>query len=255
MARKRGKMALYEVMSKRAERSRNVEPLQPQKKPEPAQSVVPVVEQIEIPEPQETVNWRKKPRMVQYNLGRIEFSIPYQLAITAGLGFVLLLILAFRVGQFSTSGEKQAVSEQSGNTQGNAGNDLPGLATSGQTGTPDSGTTETSTPGTSGNVTVLGDPGGKNVIVIAEHSEVSQLRPVERYFNDNGIPTQIYDVGNGKYQLFTVGRFTRDPQTPGTTGYYVLEKIIALGDQYEAPQGYESFAPNKFRDAYGRRID
>ena len=253
MARKRGKMALYEVMSKRAEHSRNVEPLQPQKKPEPVESV-PVVEQIDIPEPQEKVNWRKKPRIVQYNLGRIEFSIPYQLAITAGLGLVLLLVLAFRVGQFTAGGEKQPVSEQTGSTQDNAGSDLTDLATSESTSTADSGATETSTSLDAGNELILGDPDGKNVILIARHDVLSQLRPVERYFNDNKIPVQIYQVGD-TYQLWTKAKFIRDPATPGTNGYQLLQDIIRIGAKYEAPQGYESFAPHKFSDAYGRRID
>ncbi|MBN2589650.1 MAG: hypothetical protein JXA96_07300 [Sedimentisphaerales bacterium] len=257
MARKRGKMALYEVMSKaraRAEQNRTVEPLQPQRKPEPVKPV-PVVEEIDVPEPQVAVNWRKKPRIVQYNLGRIEFSMPYQLAITAGLGLILLLLLAYRFGQFSSGNVRQSVTEPAGNSGGNSNSrpGVTGLASPASMTTPAADNTENRVPENTENVAGFGDPDGDNVIVIAEHGNLSQLRPVEKYFNDNEIPTQIYQVGD-RYQLWTVAKFKGDPKTSGTTGNIVLQKIIDIGANYEAPQGYESFAAHKFSDAYGRKV-
>jgi hypothetical protein len=267
MARKRGKMALYEVMSKahgRAEQSRTIEPLQPQKKPEPVISVkpVPVVEEIEVPEVQETVNWRKKPRYLQYNLGRIEFSIPYQLAITAGLGLLLLLLLAFRFGQYSS--RQQPVSPPAGNSvvgdNSRSGTALPGLASPATRPTTEIDNTErtvsstTGTPVSRENITTLGDPDGTNVIVIAEYKAVRDLQPVQQFFSENGIPTQLYQVGD-KVQLWTVDKFKDNPANPGTKGNEVIKYIEKIGKNYKAPDNYESFAPHKFSDAYGRKVE
>ena len=262
MARKRGKIALYEVMSKaqaRAEHKRTVEPLQPKKEPEPV-IAVPVEEEIDVPEPQVAVNWRKKPRILQYNLGRIEFSIPYQLAITAGLGLFLLLLLAFRFGQSSIDNNSQSESKQVAGRQTNEGTDLTTpLSSSGRTRTPepDNGSNENLSPVTdsSENEQGLGDPDGTNVIVIAQYDVPKDLWPVQTYFNDNGIPTQVYKVGD-KYMLWTVDKFVGDPgkANPGTKGYKVINRIRELGRNYKAPQGYESFAPNYFGDAYGKIV-
>lgn len=269
MARKRGKMALYEVMSKvhaRTEQNRTVEPLQPQKKPEPVISVkpVPAAKEIEVPEVQETVNWRKKPRYLQYNLGRIEFSVPYQLAITAGLGLLLLLLLAFRFGQFSAGNRSQKpVSQPPGNSgvgnNSRSGTALPGLsspATRTTAGNDNAGRTENSAPSTPvsrENVT-LGDPDGTNVIVIAEYKVQRDLEPVQKFFNENGIPTQLYQVGD-KVQLWTVDKFKDNPANPGTKGNEVIKYIEKIGKNYKAPDNYESFAPHKFSDAYGRKVE
>ncbi len=269
MARKRGKMALYEVMSKvhaRTEQNRTVEPLLPPKKPEPVISVkpVPAAKEIEVPEVQETVNWRKKPRYLQYNLGRIEFSVPYQLAITAGLGLVLLLLLAFRFGQYSAgSNPQKTVSQPAGNSgvgnNSRSGTSLPGLAspatlTATTTATENTDRTENSTPVNRGNVMALGDPDGTNVIVIAEYHAQRDLEPVQKYFGGNGIPTALYQVGN-KYQLWTIDRFKDNPANPGTKGNEVIKRIERIGKDYKAPDNYESFAPHKFSDAYGRKLE
>ena len=53
-----------------------------------------------------SVKWRRKPRVVQYNNGRVEFSIPYQIGIAVVLGLVVVMLLAFRVGQRSVVVEK-----------------------------------------------------------------------------------------------------------------------------------------------------
>ena len=46
-----------------------------------------------------------------------------------------------------------------------------------------------------------------------------------------------------------------NPDRPGTDGSVAKQKIIELGTKYKAPTGYESFAPNLFKDAYGMRFD
>lgn len=257
MARKRGKMALYEVMSKARARSdygRTVEPLQPKKKPEQV-PVVPVAEEeIEAPEPEVSVNWRKKPRIVQYNLGRIEFSIPYQLAITAGLAIFLLLLIAFRFGQFSNRVNREPAPADSGNSNssrasgptGLAHTEVSRMAAAGNMNTPpvDSGPAPV-TPAASA---------GKNVIVLVQHSARSHLEPAMEYFNKNNIPAEILKIGD-TYFLITKERFSYDPANPGTKGSEIIRKIKEIGKDYKAPQGSDNFAPRYFSDAYGKNIE
>jgi hypothetical protein len=256
MARKRGKMALYEVMSKaraRSDAAKTVEPLKPKKKPEKVKA--PLAKEPEslepvAAEPQVATKWRKKPRIVQYNLGRIEFSIPYQLAITVGLALLLLFLLAFRFGQYSGRAAKTPAAEQpvSSAADGNRAR-LPGLANP-----------ETIRPpaGNAGRTATNREPApetqvGKNVIVLAQYKARSHLVPVRDYFGRNGIPTEIVSDGTW-YFLQTVQRFVENPSNEGTEGYKLIQKIADIGKSYKAPQSLETFAPNYFNDAYGKKI-
>jgi len=95
-------------------------------------------------------------------------------------------------------------------------------------------------------------PAGDHVIVIATYKQSEDLVPVKEYFDKNGIETQIQEKGY-YYFLVTKNKF-QSPRRDGTDGYYALERIKQVGANYEAPQGYESFAPNLFQDAYGMKI-
>ena len=269
-------MALYEVMSKaRAKKASEnaVEPLKPKKKPEKEKvnavpqaspevkpkGLPPRIEDktsstraVEVPEPQVSTAWRKKPRIVQYNLGRIEFSIPYQLAITAGLAILLLFLLAFRFGQYSgRSSSTPAVARPSGNSGtggGRAG--LPGLSTSGTVRTSEEGSRP---PASRVTAPPAAASTGDNVIVLAEFKAAMQLVPVKDYFGKKGIPTEIVSVGN-TYMLVTVERFDYNPSNPGTKGNELIQKIVEIGKGYQAPPNYEPFTPNLFKDAYGKKL-
>ena len=249
-------MALYEVMSKaraRANAARAVEPLQPKKMPEKVKAPVvqePVVTVSEAPEPQVATKWRKKPRIVQYNLGRIEFSIPYQLAITVGLGLLLLFLLAFRFGQYSgRAGITQANEPRVNDAAGNDRAGLTGLANPENVRTPTSDTGRTAT----NRVPVPETQVGNNVIVLAQYKARSHLVPVQDYFNKNDIPTEIVSDGTW-YFLQTKQRFIENPSNEGTEGYKLIQKIAEIGKGYKAKPSYETFAPNYFSDAYGKKI-
>jgi len=95
-------------------------------------------------------------------------------------------------------------------------------------------------------------PAGDHVIVIATYKQSEDLVPVKEYFDKNGIETQIQEKGYYCF-LVTKNKF-QSPRRDGTNGYYALERIKQVGANYEAPQGYESFAPNLFQDAYGMKI-
>lgn len=95
-------------------------------------------------------------------------------------------------------------------------------------------------------------PAGDHVIVIATYKQGEDLVPVKEYFDQNGIETQIQERGD-YYFLVTKDKL-QSPRRAGTDGYAALQRIRQVGADYKAPQGYESFAPNLFQDAYGMKI-
>ena len=98
MARKRGKKALYEVMSKARNKPGYGRTLKKMSSKKPVdQKDEPVTNQksaADVETSKAAAKWWRKPRIVQFNVGRIEFSMPYQLAVALVLGFVLLVLAA-----------------------------------------------------------------------------------------------------------------------------------------------------------------
>ena len=98
MARYRGKKALYEVMSKNRSKTgygQTVEQIHP-KKTEESKAAGATEIKSAAEKPRNTTLLWKKPRIIQVNAGRIEFSVPYQIAIALLLGLLLLILAAFR---------------------------------------------------------------------------------------------------------------------------------------------------------------
>lgn len=278
MARfKRGRKALYEVLSKAQLKpgyGRTLEKIREQSaaapepygsgagKPEPTIDE-PVIEEKTADEqiaageentvttmPKTTVTWRRKPRVVQLNVGRIEFSMPYQLVVAIVLGLILLVLVAYRLGQYSYINKQKA-----GSPPVKAPSNLPKPAQ------PPANKTEapavskdTTMPETTGPGMSLSGA-GKNVIVIVEYKSRADLVPVQAHFAESGIETEIVSQG-GRYLLTTKNRYD-NPNTPGTDGYIARQKIVEVGAKYKgkAPEGYETFSPNFFKDAYGKRVD
>jgi hypothetical protein len=257
MARNRGKKALYEVMSKarvKPEHGTEVEHSRP-KKP---------VEEAPAPRHKEsagaaksTAKWWKKPRIVQFNAGRIEFSMPYQIAVVLLLVFIFLIVASYRLGQSVnqaasrqpdtvTLGMKQpeTSTQQMDNTKPTerATSDVsPPLAPPKN----DTAKTEAAEP-----IESTGD----NVIVLVEYNSLPDLAPVQAHFAEYGIDLRIVPE-NGRYFLQTKQKYD-NPSKPGTDGYKALQRIKEIGAKYKgkAPPGYETFAPNYFSDAYGKKI-
>ena|GEM_PF-1769778 len=260
MARnKRGKMALYEAMSKARqkpgfgrtlERMREDGPHDDEPDVQPEHLVV--TEESPAEETSEpTVQWTRKPSVAQLNAGRIEFSMPYQLAITMALGFVLAVLLAFRAGQWY-SDKHQGPVEAGGNTPAGQArlpqNDYgsPGRAT-----TPQESTTQDSGRRTTPVST------GDHVIVIVEYGRRDDLVPVQKHFAQSNIETEIISQG-GRYFLISKDRYDYDSlSTPGSDGYKALMRIRQVGPGYrgKAPDGMEPFAQDLGADAYGRKVN
>lgn len=89
--------------------------------------------------------------------------------------------------------------------------------------------------------------------MIQAHQNSAELKPVKDYFASNGIEMEIRKIGSW-YYLVTKGKFD-NPEKAGTDGAVMKQRIIELGEKYEAPAGYGSFGPKPFSDAYGMRFD
>ena len=200
--------------------------------------------------PKAAARWPRKPRVVQLNAGRIEFSMPYQIGVALLLGLILVILVSFRLGQYlsparqpgANEADQQKLRIDRDNPIGQAGMDvLPSYAS-----------TQNMFLNTQEVEPV--ESTGSNVIVLVEYGTLADLGPVQAHFAENGIETEIV-MENGRYFLRTKNTYD-NPATPGTDGYETLQKIIEVGAKYEgrAPAGYETFAPHFFKDAYGKKV-
>jgi len=251
MARKRGKKALYEVMSKARKKpgfGRTLEKMLPEK---------PVSKKEEI-----VAKWWRKPRVVQFNVGRVEFSMPYQLGIALVLGAVLLIVAAFRLGQYLTDGnpsesaENVNVMETSIQEKPIEQSEVANVIELASPVEEESVLLETEEPEPQPELVkpVTPKSTGNNVIVLKQFGAREDLRPVQAHFDDYGIKTEIV-MENGNYFLQTKNRYN-NPGKPGTDGYAALQEIIRVGAKYKgkAPPNYETFSPRFFSDAYGKKV-
>lgn len=163
--------------------------------------------------------WSNRLKYVQAIAGRLEFSVPYTVAIAVVLGLVLAVLLVFRLGQWS------------------------GARTSGPPGKTDAGIVRQA-------VTATTD--GRNRIVIKVFQVKTQLEPLKEYFNRMGIATEILER-NGWYYLVTKNKYD-SVEKAGSNGYLAKQKIIEIGAGYKAPPGYETFrktgTAGAFSDAF-----
>ena len=274
MARyRRGKMALYEVMSKAKvkpgygqtlEKMRTDKAGEEEAHTEKEEAVVAetaagtetavvtdesaaVNESGVVETPGVSVQWRWKPRIVQYNGGRIEFSVPYQIGIAIVLGLVVVMLLAFRAGQRSGVVEKAGASNPPLSAQPNPEKAVAG----GNERIRKDATSLKETTGATGDVGAAAST-GSNVIVLVEHRVERDLVPVRAHFASYGIATEIV-LSRGQYFLLTKDRYTGF--AAGGKGDLAKQKIVEVGKKYKAPQGHETFAKHLFSDAYGKNVD
>ena len=98
-------------------------------------------------------------------------------------------------------------------------------------------------------------PTGNNVIVLVVYDSLPDLAPVQAHFSEYEIDTEIV-TESGRYFLQTKQRYD-NPATVGSDGYKAKQKIVEVGAKYKgkAPAGHETFAPNYFSDAYGKKVN
>jgi len=250
MARNRKKKALYEVIGKTWSKPVSggaVGRLHPEKTDEGERDEQTTTEATGWM-PEKLTRWPKKPRIVQINAGRIELSMPYQLAIALLLGLILVVLVVFRLGQIS-----RKAADSVGQLPGSR-SEAAGRATAGTAQTPDMVEVTTRAPVSARGVEAA-QPRGDNAIVLVEYGRRADLVPVQQHFAEYGIETEIVLAANGRYFLWTRQRY-ENIDTPGTDGYTAKQRIVEVGARYKgrAPEGYESFAPHFFRDAYGKKV-
>jgi hypothetical protein len=245
MARSRGRKSQYEVMRQGRLKPSYGKVLQQQQAKADAkyESGVPAPDRAK---PAARAELWARPRAIQLNAGRIEISIPYQLAVAIVLGLVLLVLLAFRLGQMD-----QRAANPAAKTQGAGQENLPPRE-AGATGQGRVSSQETLRRDAKADAA---EQKGDNVIVLVQYRRLADLVPVRQHFAEFGIQTEIVQQG-GTYFLVTKNRYD-NPDSPGTDGYRAKQKIIEVGARYKgrAPEGCETFAPNYFKDAYGKKIN
>ena len=254
MARKRGKKALYEVMSKARNKpgyGRTLDKMRP-KKPVPKKDE-PVTNQksaADVETSKAAAKWWRKPRIVQFNVGRIEFSMPYQLAVALVLGFVLLVLAAYRLGQYYYPTDQRTIGPAEKMPQINRENLIEQELTNIKE--PPKPIEDSTLLDIKELEPVKPKATGNNVIVLVEFGAHADLVPVREHFAEYGIEIEIV-MGNGRYFLQTKNRYD-NPGTRGTDGYKARQEIIKVGAKYKAPPNYETFAAKLFSDAYGKKV-
>ncbi len=243
MARKRGRKALYEVMNKSRLKSSAGSQLEPLRQ-EKVEKETPATLAEDTAVHQESVMWWKRPKLIQFNAGRIEISLPYQIAIAIVLFLVLLILAAFRLGQL-----EQKTGGSASQVQPNEETNLARLPMRDVGLNP--ALSERISPATE--EAESAGPAGNNRIVIQTHQVMTQLMPVKNYFDQLGIGTEIRQVG-GRYCLITKAKY-QNTEIEGSDGYLAKQRIIELGADYKAPPGYEPFGAKSFASAYGMKVD
>ena len=182
-----------------------------------------------------TGQFKPKVRMLQFNRGRVEISIRFDVAIVLVLLAVVCMMGAYRLGErlaIKGAGDEQAATTTV-QTQ-TSGAEMSASAVEPQPGVAEEATAAVS--------------GGDNWIVIATHENEGQLAAVQQFFEGYGIETQIRKVGDN-FILHTAQTYG-NPNRSGSDGERVRQRIVEIGANYRPLPGYRSF---DFRTAYGMK--
>ena len=251
MARNRKKKALYEVIGKgrlKSSYGKTLEQLHPEKSGKDEAIAAESTTQVSA----KVGRWPKRPRIVQFNADRIEISMPYPLAIAFLLGVVLLVLVAFRLGQGTKSEQGVTTSDVEGAAKMGEGGSKAANLSAVQARKPAIAAEKPKGKAVQKAKMIAAMPTANNVIVLVQYQVQADLVPVREHFAKYGIETEIVRE-NDWYFLITKSRY-ENPEKPGTDGYKAKRRIIEVGAKYKAPKGYETFSPHFFRDAYGKKI-
>jgi hypothetical protein len=205
--------------------------------------------------------WRLKP--LQLNEGRIEISVSYHIAIAVALAVVLVILAGFRLGQKYPGAKAKAPVQTNAPARPAPSNAVTETAAV--------KTPQTDAQGVASPAGESAQPQGDNWIVLATCKNQADLDPVVEHFAESGIALRIYDLPSLREYLSAKGLtaaglpsgdgfmlVTSDlymnPQSAGTDGYKMKQRIAAVGATYKAQKGRERFTPNLFKDAYGMKI-
>jgi len=260
MVFKRKKMALYEVLGKTGTKPRSGKiPVQPP--PQGASGHKSDTTSFPVMPPGRAARWPSGPKMLLFSAGRVEISLPYQIAIAILLGLILLILVAFRLGQNLSSKTVESSVVVPKDAQKLAESPVVGSTlrrSSVQASSPQVEAPEKAEPVKKVSPVVqkpaaADTKSGNNRIVIQTWWVKEQLEPVKEYFAKCGIETEIIKESEW-YYLVTKEKYD-NPDRPSTDGYTAKQKIIELGAKYELPPGLANFGPEPFHDAYGKRFN
>ncbi len=200
-------------------------------------------------QPRPDGSWDAMRRSAVSNKRTLELS--YSVVVVLVLACILIVLVAFRMGQIY--GEKNRILPY---VDKNAGRNEEIIT---KTAAPslkeirdEKENIAKTSPPTPVEKTTVAKPKGDHIIIIATYSQKRDLEPVQKYYKQNGVVTEIENRG-GYYFLITKNRYASTLRT-GSNGFYALEKIKRIGAGYRAPTGYEIFGSRPFQDAYGRKI-
>lgn len=251
--------------------------------PEPVDQFEPTVwsrpaERVLHPASPSPVKTWLRPRPVQLNEGRIEISVPYYVGVIAGLVILVVVLTAYRIGQGRSNGQvaDAAGKQVQPGTDGSGARPNPPMGTSPQNTTATDTGRPQSNPGSptaTRQGAAVAASQGDHWLVLATSKQESDFEPVVRHFAEHGIKLGVVSFSALREHLTKVGLnpgvvpsgdgfllvtydALENPNVPGTDGYKMKQKITEVGALYKgkAPAGYESFAPNYFRDAYPMKI-
>lgn len=228
------------------------------------------VELPEMPSAAPAKTWLR-PKAVQFNDGRFEVSVPYQIGIIIGLGVVLVVLMGFWFGRLIGR-----IDERS---RYNPVSPAPRAALGGEVAQPVAPDEEAKAQDTeaSSEAPKPAEAGGgaaavpasqnDHVIVLAQYETEDQLKPLRAFFESRGIYTSImplqrlrsYFVANALNVnllpkgdgFLLVSELCENPERAGTNGYNLRQRIIENGRQYQPAQGFRSF---DFSDVYGMKV-
>jgi len=199
MVHNTNKKALYEVIG-RAGSKPGYEQLHPNGTAGEIPSTNPVT-------PPNVVRWVIKPGIIQFNAGRIELSIPYQVAIVITLGMLLAAVVLFRLGQrignrdVSTNTPVAIRPVVNKPVESKPVMPKPVMLDTPVVKQPAEQDTSVAPAGAVGPIST-----GRNRIVLKVFQVRSHLEPAKEYFDKLGVATEIVEKNNW-YYLVTKNKY------------------------------------------------
>jgi hypothetical protein len=263
-----GQMALYEVVNKEKFRTaQNAELLRPTQEKAQRSGPVVITPQKKTAESWQSA-WTKKPSIFGLNNGKVEVFVPYPIAVTVVMAFVLLLVIAFQFGQAMGRRHAGAVASKASEKASEVVLNLADTAKaakemaklSSASATRRIAVQSTVTPAASTTASERAaepaksseNKGDEYAIVLKELASPRDLEPAKQYFDEHGIATEIVKNSRGSYFLLTKERYNSISR--GTAFDAATRKIKQVGADYRPPAGYNGFAPQMFSDVYGKKM-
>ena len=179
--------------------------------------------------------------------GTLVISIPYRVAGIIVLALILVVLMAFWLGQIRGTRRGAELEPVGASEPAVTGQDEASAAAK----VKETGESETVLEEAEADKGLY-SPAGDNVIVIATVKDAEDLKPVQEYFTTNGVGTEILQRELYCF-LVTTDKF-QSPNRRGSNGYKALQLIKKIGLDYKVPDGGKNFGKEPFQDAYPMKL-